>query len=117
MKKSLFVIFYVSLLVLLLFVGVMIGRSDRSEFTNLSLHNHKLTTVPVDNSGTNKLDINSATAEDFSQLEGIGEVIADRIVQYRQKHGPFDSIYDLLKVEGIGEGKFGKIQDYICVGG
>ena len=118
MKKSLFVMFYICLLVLFLFLGVIIGRSDRSGFTVLSLHQSTTLTVAESsvNNG-NKLDINDATVEDLVDLKGIGNVLAERIVSYRSEHGPFHSIYELLKVEGIGEVKFGEICDYICVGG
>lgn len=50
----------------------------------------------------NKMDINSANVEDLIQLNGIGKVYAERIVEYREKHGFFEDIYDLLKVKGIG---------------
>lgn len=48
------------------------------------------------------LDINAASAQDLARLPGIGEVSARRIVQYRQLHGPFLTVEDLLAVKGIG---------------
>ncbi|MCK4388321.1 MAG: helix-hairpin-helix domain-containing protein, partial [Dehalococcoidia bacterium] len=48
-------------------------------------------------------------------LPGIGEVLAQRIVDYRSENGPFKRIEDLLKVSGIGEATFEKIKDYITV--
>lgn len=46
--------------------------------------------------------INSASAADFETLDGIGKVLAARIVAYRDAHGPFASVEDLTNVSGIG---------------
>lgn len=62
-----------------------------------------------------KVNINTATVAQLEELPGIGEVIAQRIVDYRTQHGPFKTIRDLLKVEGIGEKKFESIQDHVTV--
>ena len=48
-------------------------------------------------------------------LPGIGEVLAQGIVDYRSENGPFKRIEDLLKVSGIGSGTFERIKDYITV--
>ena len=61
-----------------------------------------------------KLNINLATAAEFMQLPGIGEVLAGRIIEYRAEHGPFSSIQDLTKVKGIGEAKLNAIIALIC---
>ena len=61
-----------------------------------------------------RLDINRATAEQLEQLPGIGAVLAGRIVQYREEHGPFASVEELTAVEGIGEARLAAIEDYIC---
>ena len=53
--------------------------------------------------GEKPFDVNSATEEELDSIEGIGPVLAKRIVEYRQKNGPFRSMEDLLEVEGIGE--------------
>ena len=59
------------------------------------------------------LDINTATVEQLTQLPGIGEKIAERIVKYREEHGLFSKIEDLLSVKGIGEKKLEKIKPLI----
>ncbi|GMQ85030.1 MAG: hypothetical protein BMS9Abin07_0595 [Acidimicrobiia bacterium] len=51
------------------------------------------------------VDLNRATASQLVELIGIGPVLAERIVVYREKHGPFEAIEDLLDVPGIGEAK------------
>jgi competence protein ComEA len=62
-----------------------------------------------------KVNINTATVGQLEELPGIGEVIAQRIVDYRTQHGPFKTVRDLLKVEGIGEKKFESIEDHVTV--
>ncbi|PLX80176.1 MAG: competence protein ComEA [Desulfuromonas sp.] len=64
---------------------------------------------------TAPIDINSATAEDFQQVKGIGKVTAERIVQYRDEHGPFSKVEDLTWVKGIGSKTLAKIQDQLTV--
>ena len=62
-----------------------------------------------------KIDINRAESWLLEALPGIGEVLAQRIVDYCNENGPFRRIEDLLKVSGIGEATFEKIEDYITV--
>ena len=50
-----------------------------------------------------KVNINTAERATLAQLPGIGETLAQSIINYREKHGPFRSIYELKEVEGIGE--------------
>ncbi len=49
------------------------------------------------------LDINTASAEEFVKVKGIGAKKAERIISYREEHGKFNSIEELKNVKGIGE--------------
>jgi competence protein ComEA len=49
------------------------------------------------------LDINSATAEEFVKIKGIGKKKAERIIAYREEHGKFSSVDELQNVKGIGK--------------
>ena len=62
-----------------------------------------------------KVELNSADAKALESLSGIGPSMAEKILQYRQEHGRFDKIEDLMKVPGIGEKTFQQIKDKICV--
>ena len=62
-----------------------------------------------------KININTAPAEELERLPGIGESRAAAIVAYREEHGPFTSEEDLLNVSGIGEGILNKVRDYIAL--
>lgn len=59
------------------------------------------------------LDINTATLEDWISVDGIGQVLAERIIQYRFDHGPFLSVDDLSHVSGIGEKKLEVIKKQV----
>ncbi len=48
------------------------------------------------------VDVNTATAEELQSVPGIGETLAKRIVEFREEHGPFEKVDDLLNVRGIG---------------
>jgi competence ComEA-like helix-hairpin-helix protein len=61
------------------------------------------------------LDINRAGVQELSELYGIGEVIAERIVNYRLEHGGFSDITEIMNVEGIGEKTFEGIREHIYV--
>jgi competence protein ComEA len=62
------------------------------------------------------LDINTASADEFDKLKGIGPVKAKAIVDYRAKNGPFKAIEDIKKVSGIGDAVFQSIKGEITVG-
>jgi len=62
-----------------------------------------------------KIDINRAEPWLLDALPGIGDVLAQRVVDYRSENGPFKTIEDLLKVSGISEGTLDKIRDFITV--
>jgi len=58
-------------------------------------------------------DINTASADELSLIPGIGEVLAARIVEHREEHGPFRGETDLMAVPGIGEKKSETIVEYV----
>ncbi len=62
-----------------------------------------------------KIDINTATMEDLVELKYIGEKYAQRIIEFREKNGPFETIEDIMKVKGIGEKIFEVNKDLIVV--
>ncbi|ADL51152.1 helix-hairpin-helix domain-containing protein [Clostridium cellulovorans] len=62
-----------------------------------------------------KVDINTATKEQLMSLKGIGETYSEKIIEYREKNGPFKTIEELKNVSGIGEKTFEKIKDSIEV--
>ena len=64
---------------------------------------------------TDKININTASKDELKRLKGIGEAIAQNIIDYRNEYGNFDSIEEIINVKGIGKAKFEDIKDHITV--
>lgn len=62
------------------------------------------------------ININTATKEQLMTLPGIGEGKAVKIIEYRENNGPFLQNSDIMNVNGIKDGAYSKIKDFICVG-
>jgi competence protein ComEA len=59
------------------------------------------------------VDINSASASDLEKVPGIGPSLSKRIIEFREKNGPYSSVEDLLKIQGIGEKSLARFRDYL----
>lgn len=66
-------------------------------------------------SGDAPLDLNSATVAQLDQLPGVGPVLAQRIIDYRTRHGAFRSVDELRQVSGIGPAKFNDLKGLVRV--
>ena len=60
------------------------------------------------------MNINTATEEELIAVEGIGPTLAQRIVSYREEHGPFKTIEELDQVKGIGMSLIENIRYLVC---
>lgn len=72
-------------------------------------------TQPDGGNAEGKVNINTASRDELKTLSGIGDSKADSIIQYRETHGAFRNIEELMNVDGIKEGVFNKIKDRITV--
>jgi competence protein ComEA len=61
------------------------------------------------------IDLNTANVADLEGLPGVGRRTAERIVEHRQKNGPFKKIEELMNIKGIGEKSFLKLKPLISV--
>ena len=91
-----------------------LNDSDKIDIPKIVLEE----SIETDNETTSEneglININKASKEELKTLNGIGDTLADNIIEYREKN-KFDTIEDILNVNGIGESKFENIKEYICV--
>lgn len=62
------------------------------------------------------VNLNTATSAELETLPGVGAKMAARIIEYRQKKGPFKKVEELMNVQGIGEKNFLKLKPQLTVG-
>ena len=101
-------------------IGMLVGRSIHREPVTIQLATESTRTTVESESGEStipdeRINVNTASEKILDTLPGIGPVIAKRIVEYRQEHGPFQEPTDLSRVEGIGPEKLLAILDFITV--
>ncbi len=100
-------------------VGIYLGRNLNSNQieTELLPSSTAQESTCASTHSSSKVNINTADISTLMTLEGIGETYAQRIIDYRNTHGPFESITDITKVEGIGTKRFEAIMNDITTGG
>ena len=108
-------------------LGLFVGRNSGSGTVTLAVP-AQMQTVPTaaataptqtvpEETVSFPVNINTADVDTLTALPGIGQVLAERILAYRQQNGSFRAIEEITKVEGIGEKKAEAILDLITVGG
>ncbi len=110
MKKSLIIIFAVTLFFLTIVVGIYIGRNTGGTVINIDVNNNSSDEV-------GKININTASLDQLTMLPGVGRTKAQNIIYYREENGFFEKIDDLAKVDGFSESMVESIAKYITVGG
>lgn len=110
MKKSLLLMFAVTLSVLSIAVGVFIGRNTFGNVISIDI-------VGNNDGEIGKININTATMEQLMMLPGVGQTKAQSILEYREENGFFETVDDLAKVSGFSTQSVEALRKYITVGG
>ena len=126
-KPNISLLVTVTLIFMAFTLGFLLGRNNNEEKIIVSVADDFLTKpteeIPKISNVTEKeriifpISLNSAGKQELMALPGIGEVLAERILDYRRVHGAFATEEELLNVEGIGKNRLEEILDLITVGG
>ncbi len=120
MKKGKTALIAVTAAFLCILSGIFIGRNTKGNYLELPTNQveiHSDLPGSTETAELGKVNINTASRNQLMLLPGVGETLADRIIDERSTNGPFVSLDDLTRVEGIGEKKLADMLDYITVGG
>jgi comEA protein len=113
--------FWASITLLLIAVivigGIIVWQNYRpSQPIQITLQEEPNASGEVSQLNPQKIDINRAEAWLLEALPGIGPSKAQAIIAYRQQHGGFSNIVEIVNVEGIGQDTYEDIKDFITVG-
>lgn len=127
-KQSTPILIFITVAFAALTIGFYAGRNYAAQPVTLSVPSAMQTepprtTEPVQETLVTEppvsfpIDLNTAGERELTALPGIGEVLAQRILAYREENGRFSTVEELLCVEGIGKTRFEDIFDLVTIGG
>ncbi len=112
----------IAALALCFILGVYVGRASVERVITVETGHATVQSVedPVPSAAPSAtlplcLDLNTATKEELMLLDGVGEMMALRIVRYREETGGFSTIEELKEVYGIGEATYERLAPYLTV--
>ena len=112
-KRVLPILFVVLVAVVFLLIGMsvppLITFPHHTESVNVT------NTTPSEAINTEKICLNTATKEELMSISGIGEVLSQRILDYRNEHGGFRSVEELKNIDGIGDKRYAQWSPYFVI--
>lgn len=119
-RRGHYVLLSLALLGCTVLVGFFVLKNHSVFPLNLNVFSPKtdlIHTVSATNAPSGKqVNINTSTLDELQTLPGIGPGLAERILTYRAKNGPFASVAELTKIEGIGIKRLENLLEYITTG-
>jgi competence ComEA-like helix-hairpin-helix protein len=100
---------------ILFITPIFISASCAKRSRTVSLATNNRAMVRAMSPASDRININTASARDLEALPGIGKGLAERIVEHRQKYGPFAKPEHLIMVRGISEHRFAALRELITV--
>ena len=119
MKKAQWILIGITCAFLCILVGIFVGRNASHGYISLDqiIESQANETREYTSDNDGKIDLNTTSLEQLQLLPGIGQSLAQRILDYRLEHNGFSTIEELMQISGIGEKKFEQIKQYIKAGG
>ncbi|MBQ2893441.1 MAG: ComEA family DNA-binding protein [Oscillospiraceae bacterium] len=113
-KQGVFILLIAMIIFASILIGFFLGRNTgRSPILISKLP--ETTASAGAEKPAEKININTADADQLQKIPGIGEVLAQRIIDFRNENGPFQTVSELTRVDGIGLDRLSLMMDYITV--
>ena len=115
MKKAAIIMISITAAFLCGMLGIFLGRmgNDGTILVHTGSSIRSETQNQEETIGSMLININTANSEQLQELPGIGESMAEEIIAYRRKNGPFKRKRELMNVKGIGEKTYEELKDMI----